>query len=127
MADVKSKVRPPPPTLPINLAPAIPTLPLAFPLTFHLTESLRGIGYPLSTFLPTISDLTTIGNTSDQDSDREPEPPVKTVDKVAARSGKRDTPKPAPAEPANTTGSRGGRTGPRRGAFSGNDEGMTTT
>ncbi|KIW16171.1 hypothetical protein PV08_06222 [Exophiala spinifera] len=57
-----------------------------------------------------------LGNTSDQDSDREPEPPTKAVDKPAARVGKRDAPKAAPTEAPSARG-RGGR----RGGFTGNE------
>lgn len=63
------------------------------------------------------------GNTSDQDSDREPSPPLKTVEKPSGRSGKRDAPKDAPTEPAQS-GGRGGRGG-RRGGFTGSEEGMS--
>lgn len=38
-----------------------------------------------------------LGNDHDQDSDKEPEPPVKTVEKPLPRSGKRDAPKTEPA------------------------------
>ncbi|RMD44853.1 hypothetical protein DV735_g332, partial [Chaetothyriales sp. CBS 134920] len=60
------------------------------------------------------------GNTSDQDSDREPEPPTKAVDKPAARHGKRDAPKEAPTEPASGTRGRG-HGGHRSGGFTGNE------
>ncbi len=63
-----------------------------------------------------------IGNTSDQDSDREPSPPPKTAEKPNPRSGKRDAPKDAPTEPAQS-GGRGGRGG-RRGGFTGSEDGM---
>ncbi|KIX02045.1 uncharacterized protein Z518_07984 [Rhinocladiella mackenziei CBS 650.93] len=60
-----------------------------------------------------------LGNTSDQDSDREPDPPTKAVDKPAARHGKRDAPKTAPTEPESVaTRGRGGRRG---GGFTGNE------
>jgi len=60
-----------------------------------------------------------LGNTSDQDSDREPEPPTKAVDKPAPRTGKRDAPKPAPTAPADVaTRGRGGRRG---GGFTGSE------
>ncbi|KIW73886.1 hypothetical protein PV04_01967 [Phialophora macrospora] len=64
-----------------------------------------------------------LGNTSDQDSDREPEPPTKTVDKTAPRHGKRDAPKEAPAPPADRAGvaPRGGRGGQRSGGFNDNE------
>ncbi|KIV88163.1 hypothetical protein PV10_09084 [Exophiala mesophila] len=60
-----------------------------------------------------------LGNTSDQDSDREPEPPTKAIDKTAPRSGKRDAPKAAPAAPTEVAGR--GRGGRRGGGFSGNE------
>ncbi|RMZ81016.1 hypothetical protein DV738_g2420, partial [Chaetothyriales sp. CBS 135597] len=61
-----------------------------------------------------------LGNTSDQDSDREPEPPTKAIDKPAARHGKRDAPKEAPTEPASGTRGRG-HGGNRSGGFTGNE------
>lgn len=42
-----------------------------------------------------------LGNDPDLDSDKEPEPPVKTVDKPLPRSGKRDAPKEQPSAVAN--------------------------
>ena len=67
-----------------------------------------------------------IGNNSEEDSDKEPEPPTKVADKPTARHGKRDAPKEAPSEPraAAAGGDRGGRGG-RRGGFTGSDQGMT--
>ncbi|KAK2757226.1 hypothetical protein FQN54_004740 [Arachnomyces sp. PD_36] len=63
-----------------------------------------------------------LGNDPEQDSDREPEPPTKAIDKPSARFGKRDAPKTAP-EPTTTRGGAGaGRGGGRRGGFSGNEE-----
>lgn len=62
------------------------------------------------------------GNTSDQDSDREPEPPTKTIDKPTARLGKRDAPASAPAD-STSVGARGGRGGRRGGGFSGSEAG----
>lgn len=65
------------------------------------------------------------GNTSDQDSDREPEPPTKAIDKSVPRHGKRDAPK-EPAAPAADRGSvapRGGRGGHRGGGFNDNESG----
>ena len=69
------------------------------------------------------------GNTSDQDSDREPEPPTKTVDKTASRHGKRDAPKEAPAPPTDRAdvAPRGGRGGHRSGGFNDNETGTHTT
>lgn len=68
------------------------------------------------------------GNTSDQDSDREPELPTQTKDKPSVRHGKRDAPKAAPAAPAAATESADtvaarGRGGNRRGGFTGNEAG----
>jgi hypothetical protein len=64
------------------------------------------------------SDEFLIGNTHDEDSDREPEPPVKVVDKTPARTTKRNAPAEAPASKApvegrpnrrnNVTGNEGG-------------------
>lgn len=63
------------------------------------------------------------GNDPELDSDREPEPPTKTIDKPAARHGKRDAPREAPAAPATApTAPRGGARG-RGGRGNGNDEG----
>ena len=62
-----------------------------------------------------------LGNDHDEDSDKEPEPPVKVVDKTPARTIKRNATGEAPASkaPAATEG-RGGR----RGGFSGNEGGQ---
>ncbi|RMZ81268.1 hypothetical protein DV737_g2583, partial [Chaetothyriales sp. CBS 132003] len=62
----------------------------------------------------------TASNSSDQDSDREPDPPTQAVDKPAARHGKRDAPKEAPTEPASGTRGRG-HGGNRSGGFTGNE------
>uniref|UniRef100_A0A0D6R7J9 Hyaluronan/mRNA-binding protein domain-containing protein n=1 Tax=Araucaria cunninghamii TaxID=56994 RepID=A0A0D6R7J9_ARACU len=64
-----------------------------------------------------------LGNTSDQDSDREPEPPTKAIDRPSARHGKRDAPKAAPAaEPVvGMTGAQP-RGGSRRGGGFGGSE-----
>merc|ERR1712093_932312 len=53
-----------------------------------------------------------LGNNHDEDSDKEPEPPVKVIDKTPARTTKRNAPAEAPASkaPAATEG-RGGRRG----------------
>jgi len=67
-------------------------------------------------------DMLKSGNTSDQDSDREPEPPTTAVDKTAARIGKRDAPKEAPAAEAGSVATRG-RGGRRGGGFSGSEAG----
>lgn len=61
-----------------------------------------------------------LGNTSDQDSDREPEPPTKAIDKPAARVGKREAPPQSPAEPLANVATRG-RGGRRGGGFTGNE------
>lgn len=59
-----------------------------------------------------------LGNDHDEDSDKEPEPPVKVIDKTPARTIKRNATGEAPASkaPVNSEG-RGGR----RGGYSGND------
>lgn len=63
--------------------------------------------------------LTVLGNTHDEDSDREPDPPVKTVEKNVMRTSKRN----APDEPPNkTSGGFGGKGGNR--ALSGNEGGL---
>ena len=53
-----------------------------------------------------------IGNDHNEDSDKEPEPPPKVVDKPVARAGKRNAPDTA--------------AGQSRGGYSGNDEGTLT-
>jgi len=59
-----------------------------------------------------------LGNTHDEDSDKEPEPPVKAVDKPQARTAKRNAPAEAPVSRAPAGGEgRGGR----RGGFTGNE------
>ena len=65
---------------------------------------------------------------NDDDGEEKPVVPVKTVDKVTARSGKRDAPKAAPDAPApanNVGGGRGGRggRGDRSGGFNANETG----
>lgn len=69
--------------------------------------------------------MTWLGNDPEYDSDKEPEPPTKAVDKPVARSGKRNAPEVAPGGSAerNTGGERGGRGG-RRGGFTGSEDGM---
>jgi len=59
-----------------------------------------------------------LGNDHDEDSDKEPEPPVKVIDKTPARTTKRNAPAeaPAPKAPLSFEG-RGGR----RGGFAGNE------
>ncbi|CCU80362.1 telomere and ribosome associated protein/elicitor protein [Blumeria hordei DH14] len=50
-----------------------------------------------------------LGNTHDEDSDREPEPPVKVIDKTPARTTKRNAPAEAPSSKVpESTGGRGG-------------------
>lgn len=50
-----------------------------------------------------------LGNTHDEDSDREPEPPVKVIDKTPARTTKRNAPAEAPSSKApESAGGRGG-------------------
>lgn len=56
-----------------------------------------------------------LGNTHDEDSDKEPEPPVKVVDRTPARTDKRSAPREAPAAPANANPRRG--PGGNEGAF----------
>ncbi|KUJ21007.1 uncharacterized protein LY89DRAFT_681639 [Mollisia scopiformis] len=59
-----------------------------------------------------------LGNDHDEDSDKEPEPPVKVVDKPVARTNKRNAPAEAPASKSATPPqARGGR----RGGFAGNE------
>jgi len=62
-----------------------------------------------------------LGNDPDLDSDREPEPPTRAVDKSATRLGKRDAPKEAPLAPrggaSSVTRGRGGRGGGNEEAF----------
>jgi plasminogen activator inhibitor 1 RNA-binding protein len=48
-----------------------------------------------------------LGNTHDEDSDKEPEPPVKVVDRTPARTDKRNAPREAPGAPANASTYRG--------------------
>jgi plasminogen activator inhibitor 1 RNA-binding protein len=57
-----------------------------------------------------------LGNTHDEDSDKEPEPPVKVVDKTPARTDKRSAPREAPAAPATAGAARRGPSG-NEGAF----------
>jgi len=59
-----------------------------------------------------------LGNNHDEDSDKEPEPPVKVVDKTPARTTKRNATGDAPASRAPASSdTRGGR----RGGFNGNE------
>jgi len=59
-----------------------------------------------------------LGNNHDEDSDKEPEPPTKVIDKTPARNTKRNAPAEAPASKAPVaTEGRGGR----RGGFNGNE------
>ncbi|KAH8595714.1 Stm1-domain-containing protein [Bisporella sp. PMI_857] len=59
-----------------------------------------------------------LGNDPDQDSDREPDPPTKVIDKTPARHTKRNAPAEAPASKAPAGGES---RGPRRGGFQGNE------
>jgi len=59
-----------------------------------------------------------LGNNHDEDSDKEPEPPVKVIDKTPARNTKRNAPAEAPASRgAPPTDGRGAR----RGGYQGNE------
>ncbi|KAG9234255.1 hypothetical protein BJ875DRAFT_18954 [Amylocarpus encephaloides] len=58
-----------------------------------------------------------LGNTHDEDSDKEPEPPVKVIDKTPARNTKRNAGDEAPA--SKTAGYE--NRGTRRGGYQGND------
>ncbi|KAJ8065212.1 hypothetical protein OCU04_005917 [Sclerotinia nivalis] len=58
-----------------------------------------------------------LGNDHEYDSDKEPEPPVKVVDKAPARTTKRNAPGEAPAAKAPVADGRGAR----RGGFTGNE------
>ena len=95
-------------------------------LLIDLLEPLRAFGYANLRFSsPRIAtDKTCPGNTSDQDSDREPEPPTKAVDKTAVRHGKRDAPTTAPAD-SGVAGRGRGRG--RGGGFSGSEAGKNCT
>lgn len=96
---------------------------MAYRLILFSTEPLRAFGYDLFLRRPDRVRLTerTKGNTSDQDSDREPDPPTQAVDKTATRHGKRDAPKEAPTEPASVA--QRGRGGRRGGGFTGSEAG----
>jgi len=59
-----------------------------------------------------------LGNNHDEDSDKEPEPPVKVIDKTPARTTKRNAPAEAPAPKALVASD--GR-GSRRGGYQGNE------
>ena len=61
-----------------------------------------------------------IGNDHDEDSDKEPEPPTKVIDKTPARTTKRNATGEAPATKAPVASE--GR-GTRRGNFNGNEGG----
>lgn len=63
------------------------------------------------------------GNTHDEDSDREPDPPVKVVDKAPNRTTKRNAGGEAPASKAPVA--TDGR-GARRGGLQGNEGGQWT-
>lgn len=88
-------------------------------------ESLRAPWYVyVQSNWVTLDQRKPTGNDHDEDSDKEPEPPTKVVDKPAGRAGKRDAPDKPKDEPRGGTagGERGGRGG-RRGGFTGNDQG----
>lgn len=57
-----------------------------------------------------------LGNNHDEDSDKEPEPPVKVIEKTPARTDKRNAPREAPAAPANA-GQNRRQPGGNEGAF----------
>jgi plasminogen activator inhibitor 1 RNA-binding protein len=61
------------------------------------------------------------GNDHDEDSDKEPEPPVRVIDKTPARTTKRNAPGEAPASKAPVADGRGAR----RGGYQGNEGGMS--
>ena len=67
----------------------------------------------------------TPGNDPEEDSDREPSPPPKVKDKPVPRKGKRDG--GTDIAPSGSTGDGVGKTvggrAPRRGGFTGSDEG----
>lgn len=87
----------------------------------NLYELLGKASFIQNMFRPLIHHL---GNDSDQDSDKEPPPPAKVVDKPLARTGKRDASGTAPSEARGaSTGGRG--RGERRGGFAGNDGGRS--
>lgn len=69
--------------------------------------------------MKTLTDLSKIGNDHDEDSDKEPEPPVKVVDKTPARTTKRNASDEAPASKAPVSDNRGNR----RGGPTGNEGG----
>jgi len=58
-----------------------------------------------------------LGNDHDEDSDKEPEPPVRVIDKTPARTTKRNAPGEAPASKAPAADGRGAR----RGGYQGNE------
>ena len=70
-------------------------------------------------------ELTSPGNDHDEDSDKEPEPPTKVVDRPIGRSSKRNTPDVAPGSTSQKApqNDRGGGSG-RRGGFSGSENGQ---
>jgi hypothetical protein len=65
-----------------------------------------------------------LGNDPDEDSDREPAPPPKVVEKSLPRSSKRNAPEVPPSESRRGAESERGGRGGRRGGHSGNDDGM---
>ncbi|KAI9806323.1 MAG: hypothetical protein M1825_006438 [Sarcosagium campestre] len=66
-----------------------------------------------------------LGNDPEEDSDKEPEQPVRAIDKTLPRTTKRNAPDVAPsAARGDSAGQRGGRGG-RRGGFGGNEDAPT--
>ncbi|KAI9852387.1 MAG: hypothetical protein M1838_000909 [Thelocarpon superellum] len=62
-----------------------------------------------------------LGNDHDEDSDKEPEPPTRAIDKALPRTSKRNAPDVAPSAGRGDGGDRG--RGGRRGGFTGSEEG----
>jgi len=62
-----------------------------------------------------------LGNDHEEDSDKEPEPPTKVVDKPLARTTKRNAPDPGAAPRGGASGERGGRGGRQGESASGNE------
>lgn len=69
--------------------------------------------------LQCVSTHVATGNDHEYDSDKEPEPPVKTVEKIVPRAGKRDAPK---AEATGTEGAAPPRRNNERRGGGFNDE-----
>jgi hypothetical protein len=100
-------------------------------LTFLVAEPVRASWYCSLcrvfhiTITSSSNPLLETGNDHEYDSDREPAPPTKTVDRPAARHGKREAPKEAPAAAPAAAAPRGGGRG-GRGGRGGNDDGSFT-